>query len=77
MQCMDPAAVVEKKIKSLHHKKPWQKHGWKHSWKLIVIICDYVYIADEWKKVYFVLVDTPYPDDRVPSSSEEPIQSGV
>lgn len=29
------------------------------------------------RKFYFVLVDTPYPDDRVPSSSEEPIQCGV
>lgn len=33
--------------------------------------------AANMKEVYFVLVDTPYPDDWVSSSSEEPIESGV
>lgn len=31
----------------------------------------------ESEKPYFVLVDAPYPDDGIPSSSEQPVQSRV
>lgn len=34
-------------------------------------------INEESKKLYFVLVDAPYPDDRVSSSSEEPVKRRV
>lgn len=34
-------------------------------------------ITEQGKKLYFVLVDAPYPDDGVPPCSEEPVQSRV
>lgn len=34
-------------------------------------------IACDRKTLYFMLVDAPYPDDRIPSSSEEAVQCRV